>query len=681
MSIKQTALNAYFSNRPDEKKLAEKLDEAFDITFGQKHGDKVAFWLADPKDHTKERFGLQQEVLVLYSPYLTTDARVLTAIENVTRNPDFKHRVDKVLFILVHNGDIDSTREIVRSDLDRVIVPFHTDELNNPQRGSLFIRTRIAEEFGEIDLFGMSSPITSDRYFFGREKLVQELVVRATTQAQNSGLFGLRKTGKTSVLRALERRVEHQTVLTEYIDCHNPGIHAARWWQVLENITERLQRKLATNFKRNARLSLDYSSENCGTRFSSDVQALLTQGGLSRIVLLLDEIEYITPSLSGALGKHWDQDFLPFWQTIRATHQETQGQLLFVVAGVNPASVEKTSFDSLPNPIFQLAPPTYLEPFDRGSVRQMVRTLGRYAGVRFDENVYDYITEQFGGHPFLVRIACSEVWQSKNKNDPQELIRVDVNDFRRSMNVIRERLAQPIRDILLSLVWWYPEEYELLQMLAEGEEDFVNKYISQGEGSLFKFAKYGILREGTATEFAIDDLREFIRSNGERYKNEISPFTRGDMPPELLPEIPDLEVLGRLFDKRVEMETKLRRAIVFYLGVHRNWDIARIAKDIIQGLRKGKDRPDPAALFVGRSPQEAMAELYLLDLKGVILASWDVFKGLFDNQKDRFNMNMDTINLARRADAHTKPLTEGQITDFNNSYGWIKRYLDRVPNL
>ena len=38
------------------------------------------------------------------------------------------------------------------------------------------------------------------------------------------------------------------------------------------------------------------------------------------------------------------------------------------------------------------------------------------------------------------------------------------------MDAIRERLTQPIRDILLSLVWWYPEEYELLQILAEGDE-------------------------------------------------------------------------------------------------------------------------------------------------------------------------------------------------------------------
>ena len=53
MAIKDKALDAYFLNHPDEKKIAEKLDEAFDISYGQKHGDK-SFWIADPKPQTRE---------------------------------------------------------------------------------------------------------------------------------------------------------------------------------------------------------------------------------------------------------------------------------------------------------------------------------------------------------------------------------------------------------------------------------------------------------------------------------------------------------------------------------------------------------------------------------------------------------------------------------------------------
>lgn len=679
MTITQKALDAYFYDHHDEKELAEKLDEGFDISFGKKHGDK-SFWIADPKPHIRERFGLRQEVLVIYSPQPQTDARVLTAIENISRNPDFKHRIDKVLYLLIHKGDTSQALEITKTDPDKVIVIFHNVELLNPQRGNLFVRSRIAQEFGEIDLFGMSSPITADRYFFGRDKLVQELAGKLTTKSQNAGLFGLRKTGKTSVLRAIERRVSVQNYLIEYVDCHNPGIHATRWWQVLENIVERLSRNLSAVFHRNAKLSLNYSISNCGTRFTSDIAELLRHG-IQGIILLLDEIEYITPSLSGALGQHWDSDFLPFWQAIRATHQELKGKLVFIVSGVNPASVERTSFDGLPNPIFQLAQPVFLEPFPREAVRSMIRTLGRYAGVKYEEDVYGYLTETYGGHPFLIRLACSVTWKRLSDNDPEKTITISVQDFENNYYPIKERLAQPIRDILLSLVWWYPEEYQLLQMVAQGEGEFVSEYIQSEPAGLFKFVQYGLLKDDKSAAFAIRELHDFLKEHGEQYKKEISPFSRTDMPPELLPEVPDRELLAALFEKRTAIETKLRKTILFYLGVHRNWDNKKISQDMTAGLQKSSTRKKPEELFVGHTPQDVILELFLLDLKEIILANWEVFSGLFENKKSRFAMNMDTINIARRIDAHTKPVTESELSDFKNSYAWIERFLSKVPNL
>jgi len=679
MAIKDTALNAYFGTRAKEEELAQQLDEAFDVTFGSDHGG-LSFWLVDPKPFVRERFGLNKEILVIHCPHSTVDARCLTAIENISRSPDFRHRIDKALFLLLHNVDTEQVSNLIQSDPDKVIVPLAESELSNPKRGSLFIRARIAERFGEIDLFGMSSPITSDLYFFGRETLVQELVIRSTTKYQNTGLFGLRKTGKTSVLRAVERRMTAQRILTEYIDCHNPGIHANRWWHVLENIIERLAGKLRTEFRRTARISHDYSQTNAGTRFSMDIQTILREGHIEKVVLLLDEVEFITPNLSGALGKHWDIDFVPFWQTIRATHQETSGRLVFMVAGVNPAAVEETRFNNISNPIFQLAPPYFLETFDKPRVREMVRTLGKYAGVVFEESCFGYLTDTFGGHPYLIRIACSQVWRSVNNKDPQQRVQITADDFAAQNEKIKERLAQPIKDILLSLVWWYPEEYQLLQMLAGGEQEFVREYVGASPSSMLRFAQYGLLKPNQST-FTIEYLKEFLKVNGESYKNELSPFTRSDIPPEYLPEVPDLATLGALVEKRIEVETKMRKIIIFYLGVHRNWNNKLISDDILNGLKKRPDRKDPASLFVGNTPQAVMVDLYLIDLKEIVLSNWNIFGGLFDNNRPRFEMNMDTLNRIRKAEAHTRVPSKTEISDYENSCAWILRHINAVPNI
>lgn len=674
--IKDNARAAFFNSHPDQACLAEALDEGFDVTFGAPRGDKF-FWLASPKPHLNQRFGLQNEILVIYSPQAKSDARILTVIEQLSRSPDFRHRIDKVLFFVIHNGEKDSTDSLLESDSDRVIIGITSSELLNPGKGSLFLRAKISARFGKIDLFGMSSPIGTDQYFFGREALVQELIQSCTIKNQNVGLFGLRKTGKTSVLQAVLRRLESQNILADYIDCQSPGIHAARWWQALENIMDRLTQRLLNTHKRTAKTRLTYDQHNCGTRFSQDVALLLDQIK-TPVVLLLDEIEYITPQLSGTLGRHWDDDFIPFWQTIRAAHQELSGKLTFIVAGVNPSAVESTSFQSAPNPIFQLAQPRYLSPFTEADVRKMIRFFGRYSGATFTEDVIPYLATQFGGHPFLIRLAASEVWGRNYENDPQRLTEIGLSNFKALTGEISERIHQPIKDILLSLVWWYPEEYQLLMLIADGEKEFVEEYLQEVPQSLVRFANYGLLRGGTR-DFAINDIREFIKTEGEKYKNELSPFSRSEISPELLPEVPDLKVLGQLFEKRCEVEIMLRRAIMLYLGISHSWDENKIAKSIAQSLGRRSDRPDPQALFVGKHAKDVIQDLYTIDLKNVVLGNWRVMSPLFGGHRQRFEMNMDTINVARRHDGHTKSVTPGEMEDFMNSYGWLTRHLERVP--
>jgi hypothetical protein len=116
---------------------------------------------------------------------------------------------------------------------------------------------------------------------------------------------------------------------------------------------------------------------------------------VEQIVLLLDEIEFITPGIANHLGQHWDGDHLPLWQTIRSASQETKGFLTFCVAGVNPSSVEQSHFDQVPNPIFQLAVPFYLDPLTRPNVREMVRSIARYSGAALAEECFDLLSVDF----------------------------------------------------------------------------------------------------------------------------------------------------------------------------------------------------------------------------------------------------------------------------------------------
>ena len=633
MVIHPEAQASHFDSHIDEGVVARLLDEAFDITHASELED-LSYWMAQPTAIASERFGFQKEVAVIYSRHERTDARSLRLFKKLLtdRRLDLSDRVEPSVFLVIHNGDPDELGGLLQTFSDQVVVPFTATDIR-ANKGTNFIRRRLADTLGRLDPFGLSSPITADRDFFGRREFVQTLYSRTRAQRQNSGVFGLRKTGKTSVLFALRRRLEAEGIIATYIDCQSPGAHSGRWWQLLEYLIERIERSvqvLNPSMKRSATVHLEYTQANAAQRFAADVGALLGDGDTDQVVLLLDEIEYVTPEISGRLSQHWDEDFLPFWQTIRAVHQELEGRLVFVVAGVNPACIERPHFEKIQNPIFELADSRYLEPFGEAGVRDMVRTIGRYGGLQFDEAVFGDLTRIFGGHPYLTRLACSEVWK-RVESTSEALTKTDNRDFDDAREKVRLRLAEPIRDILLSLVWWYPDQYDLLRILADGDESFVHTYFSDSPEEMAQYARYGLL-DAESEKFSIELIREFLLQHGDTYKAQVSPFTRSNVAPDILPALVTDQDLLELFQGRVDIENRLRRVIVLYLAVVNGYDDGKTATAIIRGLPSRSDRRDPGQLFVGRSPGVAMEDLYLDDLRVIVEANWETFKPLFEDK-------------------------------------------------
>ena len=674
MAIHREARAAHFDDRPDEAVLARLFDEAFDITYGTKDPGGLSYWLARPTQNAAERFGFQREIVVVYSPYKITDARTVRLFERVRDMKVFADRVDPSIGMVIHNGNPEELPRILETVQGYVLVPLLARDIRaNIGRG--FIRSQIAANLGEVDPFAVSSPIALEREFFGRNDITQALYA-GLRAGQNAGLFGLRKTGKTSVLFALMRRLDAQAVSAIYVDCQSPGVHFSRWWQLLERIVQDWSDSLKDKRQRTAKVRLGYTEADAAQRFRRDVRTLLDDGAVEQLVLLLDEIEHVTPQISGRLSVHWDEDFLPFWQTLRAVHQEFQGRLAFVVAGVNPAAVESSHFSTVQNPIFELAVPHYLEPFDLIAMRDMVRTVGRYGGVRFDEMALDYIGTAYGGHPYLIRLACSEVWNRVERADVA-LSLVRSEDFSSAEEAIRDRLKAPVRDILLSLAWWYPDDYDLLMILAGGDAAFATQYLAESPLGHTRYTEFNLIDPGSG-RFRIDAIRQFLLGHGEDYKRTLSPFARSDVEIDQLPEWVDVEDLAELFEKRTELENRLRRTILMFLGVHHGYSNERIARAIVGSLRKSPSRPDPGQLFVGREPKDAIQELYLEDLHHVIIGNWQVFSPLFEN-KGRFSMNMETANKARRVDAHTKSVSAEEREEFLNSFIWLLQRLRKVP--
>jgi len=689
--IKSNVQARYFTGKVEEFRAASKFAADFEITFAIAAKDHlrsdavrgIGVWFAKPHTKVCEQYGLNLELPVLYSDRNTIDAREIHVLDTFVGDPSFRTRLDHMVSFLIHDlPDADGVARFIREESQSLIIPIPRQELMNAPAD--FVERRLGEHLRTINLFDLTSPIQSASQFFGRESLVVELA--AKTKSGNCGLFGLRKTGKTSILFALRRHLDGTGRACEYVDFQNPGAHSLRWWSALELVASRFKARVEGAQDAEVRLGR-YDENNAGLQFISDLQGLLRRNDeISSLTAMFDEIEWITPRLAGVTAQHWDQDFVAFAGTLRAAHHELDGRFTFIVAGVNPSALEESHFQSaergpVQNPVFQVASPYYVEPMTDASVKEMLQGIGRYCAVRFEDPVFGYLTERYGGHPLLIRLAVAEVVSAQAEQPPTgktvSSLRIKRPMFHDDVaDRIRERLSQSFRDILLSLIWWYPDEFDVLQILASGDEAFATDYLANASSARRHFERYGLLR---GAEFAMQDMQYFLQVSGEAYKNEMSPFVRGELAQDRLPEVPDLRLLGRLFEKKAKLEIGLRKAIVLYVGVKQNWSQPKMARSIAECLPTLSHRPRPMDLFIGRDVKDAVQELFVPDMEAVVTKNWDTFRGLF-RDKLRFEQAMKDVNLARRVDSHTLPISEEECEAFEASYNWLLAKLKDLPD-
>lgn len=146
------------------------------------------------------------------------------------------------------------------------------------------------------DLFYETTPVHGER-FFGRRKFLQSLRDDVRNQGV-AGVFGLRKAGKTSVLTELARSMADTDTLMILRDLESlPSPPDDPVPDLLRDLVEDLREELKTreiSTRAFAALPPGYGI----TEFKRAVQQVLRKLAASDIsvVLMLDEIEYLTPS-------------------------------------------------------------------------------------------------------------------------------------------------------------------------------------------------------------------------------------------------------------------------------------------------------------------------------------------------------------------------------------------------
>ena len=140
------------------------------------------------------------------------------------------------------------------------------------------------------------------------------------------------------------------------------------------------------------------------------------------------------------------------------------------MAGTNPSAIEQITINKHDNPLYnQLKAESYLPPFQVIDTKDMVNKLGGYMGLCFDDVVCAKLTQDFGGHPYLIRHFCSTINQYVNENRLTKPLIISMAIYDKVMPMFVEKSADNYcRFILNVLEDYYPEENRFLQELALG---------------------------------------------------------------------------------------------------------------------------------------------------------------------------------------------------------------------
>jgi hypothetical protein len=470
-------------------------------------------FLMRPAEEMSVALNVEREIAVLFADYETFEARTLHAFDQVYRQFD-DVRVDGSLRFLISADQ--NIENLIRHYLQQnpeypIIVPFRYEEFLQYKDGFLFYAIR--KNYLIRDLFGYQLPLKHEYFFFGRTKLVEN-VLDLHKSGQNSGLFGLRKSGKTSTIYAIQRRAKTSGCRTLLLDCQDPAIHAKRSTALLEYIV--LQARQEFGLK-----SVDTSLGSSPDQASENFRRLMTHtlnDARTDILLIFDEVENISPKTAASI--HWREsnDALLFWQTLRAFVQQTKKyRLTFCFVGTNPHLFELAKISDIDNPVYLFAPKTFIPMLTFGETKEMVTRLGYFMGLDFDSSVISHLHNRFGGHPFFIRQLCSKIHKTAPLTRPHK---VSLAVCRSAEQDSGSDIVGYLNEIMNSLQTFYPDEYSMLEYLSNGE---VNTFLELAEYStdyIEHLIGYGIIvRRGDDYEFAFDLVASAIKANLNREKD------------------------------------------------------------------------------------------------------------------------------------------------------------------
>ncbi|RXI36271.1 hypothetical protein CRU99_13545 [Malaciobacter mytili] len=641
----------------DEKIIIKNLAKSWYLTSSGEEinqgKSKYNYFLVKPISKFSVMFNIEREIICIFSTYETFEPRTLDILDIIISSLP-KNRTENICFMLISkdkniNQKID---KLLKTEIEHPIVIAFSYKTLLDKDNIINFEDNFRERFYTRDLFSFLSPLKKDIFFFGRNNLVNEIINKHKS-LEHSSLFGLRKSGKTSIVYAIQRRLNVDQSKYLSIDCESPAIHQKRWYQLLEKIIKCFDDLQPTKLK--IKYENNYLEHNAAENFEKDMHKIYNALGKTHTVIIFDEIERITPNT--ASSSHWqnEKDFIYFWQTLRGFYQKYPEIFTYMIVGTNPSCIENPILFEEDNPLYLSIDTQYVPHFTLEQVKEMVQKLSFLMGIEIDDLICSKLYEDFGGHPFLIRQMCSLLNKRITLKRPSK---VDKSLYSKTLKEFISSSHEYLDMIIFVLEKWYPDEYEMLTFLANEDFETFEKFASNHINYTRHLLGYELIQEGDNGYYFNYEILQTHIQNKNKYK-------RLNLDSE--------EKLAEISKRRNLIEEGLRTLIKNTLTYSNN---KGTAKDLILHAIEGKRREKINTLTIQQLLHKNESPLFLLELKNIINRNWDLFENIFEGiDKNRILFLLDDINKYGRPDAHAKKISNDDFMQLRIHFNTLEKVL------
>ncbi|PKI91130.1 hypothetical protein CW368_07655 [Actinomycetales bacterium SN12] len=394
-----------------------------------------------------ERFTASRRVVMLVSP-----------------DPDIRRKLDE--------WQRDSRRELI-------VVPIDAAGSDEARIKAAIVR-ELRDRLGARDLYRTQNPVEGDD-FFGRSSLLRSMTA-ALEGDQNIAVLGLRRSGKTSVLRELRRQVISRRIVMTISDFQM--LDASSIGELPASIASALNEDL----KRARELGLDVWSgtesqrETRGmtlTGLSDRIKQVAARNPNLRFVIAVDEVES-----AAAIAKHNPQAVRSLLGALRSAAQ-SRDNVSLMFSGVANRMFRRSSLDAenmVDNPMFGQVSSVHLTSFDEGETAMLIRDLGTIMLLQWERAAIEEVHRLTGGYPYFVRDFAANIASHARARLPighdadSDTVPVSIADVEAVWDEWSKSASETWRGISSALRGHYPEAADLLdQGLSESE---VNEWVA-----------------------------------------------------------------------------------------------------------------------------------------------------------------------------------------------------------